>query len=68
MSAGTIIGEVYENELMTKHHIMIPPGKFGKIVELYGDGSDGKEDVTLEDTVKAGAGAGAGVAVGEGQW
>ena len=31
---GSIIGEVYENELMKNHKIMVPPGVFGEVVKV----------------------------------
>ena len=31
---GSIIGEVYENELMKDHKIMVPPNVFGEVVKV----------------------------------
>lgn len=48
---GSIFGEVYENELMKKHMIMLPPDLYGTVVRVYGTDTDGKDTFTLEDTV-----------------
>jgi V-type H+-transporting ATPase subunit A len=37
---GTIIGEVYENELMRSHKIMVPPEVYGEVVAVYHGGSN----------------------------
>lgn len=50
---GSIFGEVYENELMKSHKIMLPPDLYGTVVRVYGTGTDGKDMYTLEDTVCA---------------
>ena len=52
VTGGTIIGEVYENELMTRHMIMVPPKVSGEIVALWnGYGTDRKEELTIGDTL-----------------
>jgi len=48
---GSIFGEVYENELMKSHKIMLPPDLYGTVVKVYGGDTDGKDMFTLEDTV-----------------
>jgi V-type H+-transporting ATPase subunit A len=35
VTGGTIIGEVYENELMKHHKIMVPPEVFGEVVHCW---------------------------------
>ena len=45
---GTIIGEVYENELMKSHKIMVPPEVFGEVVKVYqGPASDSYEEYNI---------------------
>jgi len=51
ISGGNIFGEVYENELMSSHAILCPPRLQGTVVEVFGNGTDGNEEITLEDTV-----------------
>lgn len=51
ITGGSIFGEVYENELMRSHKIMLPPDLYGSVVRVYGGGTDGSETFTLEDTV-----------------
>lgn len=54
LTAGAIYGEVYENEVFDSHKIMVPPNMFadgGTVVKVYGGGTDGHEEFTLDDTV-----------------
>lgn len=52
VSGGSIIGEVYENELMTNHKIMVPPDVYGEVVALWnGYGTDRKEDLGINETL-----------------
>ena len=52
VTGGTIIGEVYENELMTRHMIMVPPKVSGEIVALWnGFGTDRREELTITDVL-----------------
>mmetsp|Transcript_12322 Transcript_12322/g.18459 ORF Transcript_12322/g.18459 Transcript_12322/m.18459 type:complete len:619 (-) Transcript_12322:106-1962(-) len=51
ITGGDIFGVVYENEVMHSHSIMCPPNIRGTVVEIYKNGTDGNEEVTLEDTV-----------------
>ncbi len=51
ITGGSIFGTVFENELMPCHSIMLPPDLYGTVVRTYGDGTDGKESFTLNDTV-----------------
>ena len=51
ISQGDIFGFCYENELMTQHKIMCPPGISGNIVKIYGNGTDGHDKMSLSDTV-----------------
>ncbi len=52
VTGGTIIGEVYENELMTRHMIMVPPKVSGEIVALWnGFGTDRREELTINDVL-----------------
>ena len=45
---GTIIGEVYENELVRSHKIMVPPEVFGEVVKVYqGPASDKYEEYNI---------------------
>ena len=51
VTGGDIFGEVYENEVHAHHKIMCPPNIQGTVVKVYGAGTDGNEQFTLEDTV-----------------
>ncbi|GBG28221.1 ATP synthase subunit beta, chloroplastic [Hondaea fermentalgiana] len=51
ITGGDIFAEVFENEVMNAHSIMCPPNIRGTVVEMYGAGTDGNEEVTLDDTV-----------------
>ena len=42
---------VYENELIPEHSIMCPPNLKGTVVKVYGGETDGKEELTLNDTL-----------------
>lgn len=46
VSGGTVLGTVYENELLPKHKIMVPPGIVGKLTFLAPKGK-----FTLKDTI-----------------
>ncbi len=50
VTGGTIIGEVYENELMTSHKIMVPPKVSGEVVAVWnGFGTDRNEELTINE-------------------
>jgi V-type H+-transporting ATPase subunit A len=54
VTGGTILGEVYENELMRSHKIMVPPDVFGEVVAIYHGNaksghSDGNEELTIHE-------------------
>jgi V-type H+-transporting ATPase subunit A len=50
VTGGTIIGEVYENELMTSHKIMVPPKVSGEVVAVWnGFGTDRNEELTISE-------------------
>ena len=51
MTGGDIFGSVYENELVTQHKMMVPPSVYGKVVKVYGDAADGKDQYSITDTV-----------------
>lgn len=51
ISGGDIFGVVYENELIPEHSIMCPPNLKGTVVKVYGGETDGKEELTLNDTL-----------------
>lgn len=51
ITGGDVFGEVYENEVHSQHKIMCPPNIQGTVVKVYGDGTDGNEQFTLDDTV-----------------
>ncbi|CAH0366714.1 unnamed protein product [Pelagomonas calceolata] len=51
VTGGDIFGSVYENELVTQHKIMVPPNVYGKVVKVYGDAADGKDQYSITDTV-----------------
>lgn len=51
ISGGDVFGQVFENEVMNSHKIMCPPNIRGTVVEVYHAGTDGNEEVTLDDTV-----------------
>ena len=52
ISGGDIIGHVYENEVLNKHAIMVPPKVKGTVVKMWGAGTDGKEEgFSVDDTV-----------------
>lgn len=51
VTGGDILGTVFENQLLREHHIMCPPYIHGTVVKTYGDGTDGNEEFTMEDTV-----------------
>jgi len=51
ITAGDVFGFVYENEVLNKHAIMCPPNVRGTVVEVFGSGTDGKEEITLNDTI-----------------
>jgi V-type H+-transporting ATPase subunit A len=51
VSGGDIFGSVYENELVTQHKILVPPNVYGKVVKVYGDAADGKDQYSITDTV-----------------
>lgn len=51
IAGGDIFGSVYENELITQHKIMCPPNVAGEIVRIYGNGTDGKNQFTVDETV-----------------
>ena len=49
---GTIVGEVWENELMTSHKIMVPPEVYGEVVAVYHGGAnvtDRHEELTITE-------------------
>jgi len=48
---GSIFGEVFENELMKSHKIMLPPDLYGTVVRTYGGDTDGHDGFTLDDHV-----------------
>jgi V-type H+-transporting ATPase subunit A len=49
LPGGTIIGEVYENELMRSHRIMVPPDVFGEVVAVYHGATDGYDEYTIDE-------------------
>ena len=55
LTGGSIIGEVYENELMRSHKIMVPPDVYGEVVAIYhgaakgGHAGDGAEDLAIHE-------------------
>lgn len=52
ITGGTIIGEVYENELMTRHRIMVPPDVNGTVVAMWnGFGTLRKEELCITDVL-----------------
>ena len=51
ITGGDIFGTVYENELVTEHKIMCPPNVYGKVVKVYGGGTDGKDQFDITETV-----------------
>mmetsp|Transcript_28264 Transcript_28264/g.91124 ORF Transcript_28264/g.91124 Transcript_28264/m.91124 type:complete len:620 (+) Transcript_28264:81-1940(+) len=51
ITGGDVFGSVYENELVSDHKIMCPPNVYGKVVKVYGDASDGKDDFTVDDVL-----------------
>jgi V-type H+-transporting ATPase subunit A len=52
VTGGTIIGEVYENELMRNHRIMVPPDVAGEVVAVWnGYGTDRNEELTIKETL-----------------
>ncbi len=51
IGGGDIFGRVQENDLMRDHFIMCPPNVFGKVVKVYGAGTDGNESFKLGETV-----------------
>mmetsp|Transcript_14179 Transcript_14179/g.25367 ORF Transcript_14179/g.25367 Transcript_14179/m.25367 type:complete len:619 (-) Transcript_14179:200-2056(-) len=51
ITGGDVFGQVYENEVVRSHSIMCPPNVRGTVVEVYKNGTDGNEEVTLDDTV-----------------
>jgi V-type H+-transporting ATPase subunit A len=51
VSGGDVIGEVYENEVMTNHKILVPPNIKGTVVKTFEKANDGKDEIFLEDTV-----------------
>ena len=49
---GSIIGEVWENELMRSHKIMVPPEVYGEVVAVYHGGAnitDRQEELTIAE-------------------
>lgn len=51
ISGGDIFGEVYENEVVKSHKIMCPPNIQGTVVSVFENGTDGNEEVVLDDTI-----------------
>lgn len=54
IEGGAIFAEVFENEVFDSHKIMVAPNLLnggGSVVKLYGNGTDGNEEFTLDDTV-----------------
>lgn len=51
ISGGDVFGTVFENEVMNSHKILCPPNLRGTVVEVFHAGTDGHEEVTLDDTV-----------------
>mmetsp|Transcript_15243 Transcript_15243/g.45826 ORF Transcript_15243/g.45826 Transcript_15243/m.45826 type:complete len:619 (-) Transcript_15243:159-2015(-) len=51
ITGGDIFGSVLENDLINAHKIMCPPHISGTVVKVYGDGTDGKDSYTTQDTV-----------------
>jgi vacuolar-type H+-ATPase catalytic subunit A/Vma1 len=41
--------QVYENELMRDHKIMVPPGVFGEVVKIYHGGTDNHEEYSIHE-------------------
>eukprot|EP01084_Bolivina_argentea_P055442 101651_1 len=50
ITGGDIFGTVNENELISSHKIMCPPNIYGNVVKVYGDGTDGRDGFTVDDT------------------
>lgn len=48
---GDIFGTVYENDLISSHKIMCPPNISGTVVKVYGNGTDGKDQFNVNETV-----------------
>mmetsp|Transcript_28265 Transcript_28265/g.91127 ORF Transcript_28265/g.91127 Transcript_28265/m.91127 type:complete len:620 (+) Transcript_28265:81-1940(+) len=51
ITGGDVFGSVYENELVADHKVMCPPNIFGKVVQVYGDANDGKDEYTVDDVL-----------------
>ena len=51
VTGGDVIGTVYENEVMDEHKIMVPPQVAGTVVRVYERAADGKDEITVTDTV-----------------
>lgn len=52
VTGGSILGEVFENELMRNHKIMVPPDVYGEIVALWnGYGTDRSEELNINETL-----------------
>lgn len=49
IAGGDIFGVVFENELLKSHKIMCPPYVSGTVVQVHGHGTDGHEELTLND-------------------
>jgi len=51
IAPGDVFGTVFENEIMRNHCIMCPPNVAGTVVKVYGNGTDGSDMFTVNDTV-----------------
>ena len=51
VTGGDVVGQVFENEVMDAHKIMVPPQLSGTVVRTFERAADGHDDVLLTDTV-----------------
>ncbi|KAJ1460589.1 ATP synthase alpha/beta family, nucleotide-binding domain-containing protein [Pelagophyceae sp. CCMP2097] len=51
ITGGDVFGSVYENELVVEHKIMVPPNVFGKVVKIWGGGTDGHDAFNINETM-----------------
>jgi len=51
VSGGDVIGNVFENEIISSHKILCPPNVYGTVSKLYGTGGDGSDTFLVDDVI-----------------
>lgn len=51
VTGGDILGYVYENEVVAKHAILVPPNVRGTVVQEFQKPGDGHDELTVDTTI-----------------